>query len=157
MSSPSDDVAVAETGEERRKHGEVAAWCGESECLAARKRMPARVWRTQHGSAFHRRPGCEALTHGLVLAEQYGKEATTPHQVPLADGHRQSRTRQNFARPPESGAAGAQDRVGDGDLLTIRADCRTGAGLGRLDDPAFAEDRGYLLGCPAVFQQIRPG
>jgi hypothetical protein len=33
-------------GDERCKHGEIAAWCGESECMAARKGLPVRVWRT---------------------------------------------------------------------------------------------------------------
>lgn len=47
--------------------------------------MPARVWRTQHGMAFHRAQDCEALTDGQALAERYGKEVATPHQVPLAD------------------------------------------------------------------------
>jgi hypothetical protein len=48
-------------GNERCKHGEIAAWCGESECMAARKGLPARVWRTPYGSAYHRTPTCQAL------------------------------------------------------------------------------------------------
>ena len=48
-------------GNERCKHGEIAAWCGESECMAARKGFPVRVWRTPYGSAYHRTPTCQAL------------------------------------------------------------------------------------------------
>lgn len=71
-------------GEERCKHGEIADWCGESECLAVRKHLPARVWRTQYGQTYHRKPNCEALTDGQSKAERYGKEASTPEQIPLS-------------------------------------------------------------------------
>ena len=70
--------------EERCKHGEVAAWCGEAECYAARKQMPVRVWRTQGGEVYHRKPTCEALVHGQRLAERRGMTASTPEQVPLS-------------------------------------------------------------------------
>ena len=57
--------------EARCKHGEVADWCGESECMAARKGLPVRVWRTSQGEVYHRGPACEALrdhTKGLIKA-----------------------------------------------------------------------------------------
>ena len=39
-----DDDGMADVpGDERCKHGEIAAWCGESECVAARKGLPVRV------------------------------------------------------------------------------------------------------------------
>lgn len=76
---------MAGSDEERCKHGEVAAWCGESECMAARKQMPVRVWRTKRGLAFHRKPDCEALVDGQAMSERYGKEATAPEQVPLSE------------------------------------------------------------------------
>lgn len=72
------------TDEERCKHGEIAAWCGESECYAPRKHLPVRVWRTQQGYAFHRDPECEALVNGQRMAERRGKIASTPEQVPLS-------------------------------------------------------------------------
>jgi hypothetical protein len=75
---------VALTGEERCKHGEVAAWCGESECLAVRKGLPVRVWRTPHGSAYHRRPVCQALIDGHRLAERHGQVAHPAESVPLS-------------------------------------------------------------------------
>ncbi len=68
---------------ERCKHGEIAAWCGESECMAARKGLPVRVWRTPHGSAYHRIPTCEALVEGHRLAERYGHETHAAESVPL--------------------------------------------------------------------------
>ena len=52
-----DDGGMAQVpGDERCKHGEIAAWCGESECMAARKGLPVRVWRTPYGNAYHRTP-----------------------------------------------------------------------------------------------------
>lgn len=76
---------MAEGDDERCKHGEVAAWCGESECMAARTKMPVRVWRTKQGQAFHRKPDCEALLDGQAMAVRHGREATEPQQVPLSD------------------------------------------------------------------------
>jgi hypothetical protein len=72
------------SAEKRCKHGEVEAWCGESECMAARKNLPVRVWRTSRGDAYHRNPTCEALADGQQLAARYGKEPATPEQVPLS-------------------------------------------------------------------------
>ena len=69
--------------EERCKHGEVAAWCGE--CYVARLQMPGRVWRTQGGEVFHRKPTCEALVDGQRLAKRRGMTASTPEQVPLSE------------------------------------------------------------------------
>jgi hypothetical protein len=71
--------------DERCKHGEVAAWCGESECMAARKGLPKRVWRTASGSAYHREPDCRALLDGHRKAERYGYEVHPPEWVPLSD------------------------------------------------------------------------
>jgi hypothetical protein len=68
--------------EERCKHGEVAAWCWE--CDAARKNMPGRVWQTQGGMVYHRKPTCEALVDGQRKAERRGMTASTPEQVPLS-------------------------------------------------------------------------
>jgi len=65
-------MAMAVSDEQRCKHGEIAEWCGESECLAARKGLPVRVWRTQQGEVYHRKPTCEALVSGQRLAEQHG-------------------------------------------------------------------------------------
>lgn len=79
-----DDVAMAESAE-RCKHGEVAEWCGESECLAARKGLPVRVWRTQQGQVYHRKPTCEALVAGQRLAVREGRGASAPEKVPLSD------------------------------------------------------------------------
>jgi hypothetical protein len=70
--------------EERCKHGEVAPWCGEAECYAARKQMPVRVWRTRDGKVYHRKPTCEALVDGQRMAERRGMTASTPEQVPLS-------------------------------------------------------------------------
>lgn len=72
-------------GEERCRHGEIAAWCGESDCLAARSGMLARVWRTPQGQTYHHSPACEALTEGQRLAGRRGLETLEPQQVPLAD------------------------------------------------------------------------
>jgi hypothetical protein len=71
-------------GDERCKHGEIAAWCGESECMAARKGLPVRVWRTPYGSAYHRKPTCQALLQGHRKAERYGNEAHPAESVPLS-------------------------------------------------------------------------
>lgn len=71
--------------EERCKHGEVAAWCGESACMAARTGLPERVWRTERGNSYHRRATCQALTDGHRLAGLRGQEAHIPECVPLAD------------------------------------------------------------------------
>ena len=71
-------------GEERCKHGEVAAWCGESECMAARTGLPVRVWRTPYGFAYHRTPTCQALLDGHRVARRYGKEAHAVQSVPLS-------------------------------------------------------------------------
>jgi len=70
--------------EARCKHGEVADWCGESECMAARKGLPVRVWRTADGQVYHRGPSCEALLDGQRLARRYGRQTSTPEQVPLS-------------------------------------------------------------------------
>ena len=69
--------------EERCKHGEVAAWCGE--CHVARMQMPSRVWRTRGGEVFHRKPACEALVDGQRLAKRRGMTASTPEQVALSE------------------------------------------------------------------------
>jgi len=71
-------------GNERCKHGEIAAWCGESECMAARKGLPVRVWRTPYGSAYHRTPTCQALLEGHRMAERYGRETHPAESVPLS-------------------------------------------------------------------------
>jgi len=71
--------------DERCKHGEIAAWCGESECMAERTGLPKRVWRTASGSAYHRKPTCQALLEGHRKAERYGYEAHPVESVPLAD------------------------------------------------------------------------
>jgi len=75
---------MATPDEERCKHGEVAAWCGEAECLAARKQMPVRVWRTKGGQVYHRKPTCEALVDGQRLAERRGMTTSPPEQVSLS-------------------------------------------------------------------------
>jgi hypothetical protein len=72
-------------GDDRCKHGEIAAWCGESECLAARKGLPVRVWRTPYGSAYHRTPTCQALLEGHRMAGRYGRETHPAESVPLAE------------------------------------------------------------------------
>jgi hypothetical protein len=72
-------------GDERCKHGEIAAWCGESECMAARTGLPVRVWRTPFGSAYHRTPTCQALLEGHRMAERYGHEAHPAESVPLSE------------------------------------------------------------------------
>lgn len=72
-------------GDERCKHGEIAAWCGESECMAARKGHPVRVWRTPYGSAYHRTPTCQALLEGHRMAERYGRETHPAESVPLSE------------------------------------------------------------------------
>ena len=69
--------------EERCKHGEVAAWCGE--CHVARMQTPSRVWRTRGGEVFHRKPTCEALADGQRLAKRRGMTASTPEQVALSE------------------------------------------------------------------------
>jgi hypothetical protein len=79
-----DMTMVGSGGEERCKHGEVAAWCGESECLAARKGLPVRVWRTRSGGAYHRFSACQALADGHHLAERQGQEIHDPEWVPLS-------------------------------------------------------------------------
>jgi hypothetical protein len=78
-----DDAAMAESAE-RCKHGEAAEWCGESECLAARKGLPVRVWRTQQGQVYHRNPTGEALISGQRLAERYGRGASASEKVALS-------------------------------------------------------------------------
>ena len=85
-SKATDDNDMAEVpDDERCKHGEVAAWCGESECMAARKGLPERVWRTASGSAYHRKPDCQALLDGHRKAERYGYELHPPERVSLSD------------------------------------------------------------------------
>jgi hypothetical protein len=79
-----DGGMAAVPGGERCKHGEIAAWCGESECMAARKGLPVRVWRTPYGSAFHRTPTCQALLEGHRKAGRYGHEAHPAESVPLS-------------------------------------------------------------------------
>jgi len=81
-----DDGGMAQApGDERCKHGQIAAWCGESECMAARKGLPVRVWRTPYGSAYHRTPTCQALLEGQRMAERYGREVHPAESVPLAE------------------------------------------------------------------------
>jgi hypothetical protein len=75
---------MAGPDEARCKHGEVADWCGESECMAARKGLPVRVWRTSQGQVYHRGPTCEALLDGQRLAGQFGKGTSVPEQIPLS-------------------------------------------------------------------------
>jgi hypothetical protein len=81
-----DDAGMAQVpGDERCKHGEIAAWCGPSECMAARKGLPARVWRTPYGSAYHRTPTCQALLEGHRMAERHGRETHPAESVPLSE------------------------------------------------------------------------
>jgi len=80
-----DGGMVEVPGDDRCKHGEIAAWCGESECLAARKGLPVRVWRTPYGSAYHRTPTCQALLEGHRMAGRYGRETHPAESVPLAE------------------------------------------------------------------------
>ena len=75
---------MASPDEVRCKHGEVADWCGESECMAARKGLPVWVWRTSQGQVYHRGPACEALRDGQWLAVQFGRDSSAPEQVPLS-------------------------------------------------------------------------
>ncbi len=75
---------MANSDEQRCKHGEIAEWCGESECLAARRGLPVRVWRTQQGQVYHRKPTCEALVAGQRLAGRNGRETPAPEKVPLS-------------------------------------------------------------------------
>jgi hypothetical protein len=75
---------MSELEEGRCKHGEIADWCGESECMAARKGLPVRVWRTAQGQVYHRKPTCEALLDGQRMAQSFGRQASTPDQVPLS-------------------------------------------------------------------------
>jgi hypothetical protein len=82
--SQDDDDGMASPDEVRCKHGEVADWCGESECMAARKGLPVRVWRTSQGQVYHRGPACEALLDGQRLAGQFGRGTSVPEQVPLS-------------------------------------------------------------------------
>ena len=79
-----NDDCMASPDEVRCKHGEVADWCGESECMAARKGLPVRVWRTSQGQVYHRGPACEALRDGQRLAGQFGRDSSAPEQVPLS-------------------------------------------------------------------------
>lgn len=72
-------------GDDRCKHGEIAAWCGESECLAVRKGLPVRVWRTPYGNAYHRTPACQALLEGHRMAGRYGRETHPAESVPLSE------------------------------------------------------------------------
>jgi hypothetical protein len=76
---------VIRADDERCKHDQVAAWCGESECLAGRTGLPVRVWRTARGAAYHRVRDCAALIDGQRLAGRSGQEMHAPEQVPLAD------------------------------------------------------------------------
>jgi hypothetical protein len=75
---------MSDLEEGRCKHGEIADWCGESECMAARKGLPVRVWRTAQGQAYHRKQTCEALQDGQRMAQSFGREASTPEWVPLS-------------------------------------------------------------------------
>jgi hypothetical protein len=68
---------MSELEEGRCKHGEIADWCGESECMAARKGLPVRVWRTAQGQVYHRKPTCAALRDGQRMAQKFGKQAST--------------------------------------------------------------------------------
>jgi hypothetical protein len=52
--------------------------------MAARKGLPVRVWRTEQGQVYHRKPTCEALLDGQRMAKQVGRQASTPEQVPLS-------------------------------------------------------------------------
>lgn len=80
-----DDSGMGSRAEEERcKHGEIAAWCGESECFSARSGLPVRVWRTRRGSAYHRQPTCEALSDGQRLAGYLGATTHEPTCVPLS-------------------------------------------------------------------------
>jgi hypothetical protein len=80
-----NDGYMASADEVRCKHGEVADWCGESECMAARKGLPVHVWRTSQGQVYHRGPACEALLDGQRLAGQVGSGTSEPEQVRLSD------------------------------------------------------------------------
>jgi hypothetical protein len=79
-----NDSHMANPDERRCKHGEVSDWCGESECMAARKGHPVRVWRTAQGQVYHRGPACEALLDGQRLAGQFGRGSSAPEQIPLS-------------------------------------------------------------------------
>ena len=68
--------------EGRCKHGEVADWCGD--CTAARNGLPSRVWRTAQGQVYHRKPTCEALRDGQSKAQRFGRQVSTPEQIPLS-------------------------------------------------------------------------
>lgn len=68
--------------EGRCKHGEIADWCGD--CTAVRTGMPVRVWRTAQGQVYHRKPTCEALRDGQSKAQKFGKQPSTPEQIPLS-------------------------------------------------------------------------
>lgn len=70
--------------DERCKHDQVKAWCGESECMAERKGLPVRVWRTSGGHAFHRRPDCDALGEGQLRAKKNQHETHDVKLVPLS-------------------------------------------------------------------------
>jgi hypothetical protein len=52
--------------------------------MAARKGMPARVWRTAQGEVYHRKPTCQALQDGQRKMQQFGRQVSTPEQVPLS-------------------------------------------------------------------------
>jgi hypothetical protein len=81
-----DDGGMAQVpGDERCKHGKIAAWCGESEWMAARKGLPVRVWRTPYGIAYRRTPTCQALLEGHRMAERYGREAHPAESLPLSE------------------------------------------------------------------------
>src|SRR5690348_13343809 len=73
-------------GDERCKHGLIAAWCGECMAagMAARKGLPLQVWRTLGGSAYHRKPTCQALLEGHRKAERGGYETHPAECVPLS-------------------------------------------------------------------------
>jgi len=81
---PHDHGCMSDVEDGRCKHGEVAAWCGESECMAARTGLPAWVWRTAYGEVYHRKPTCVALRDGQRKAQRFGKQASTPERVALS-------------------------------------------------------------------------
>ena len=73
---------MSDTEDGRCKHGEIADWCGD--CTAVRTGLPARVWRTAQGQVYHRKPTCEALRDGQSKAQQFGRQASIPEQIPLS-------------------------------------------------------------------------
>ncbi len=73
---------MSDLEEVRCKHGEIADWCGESECMAARKGCRSGSGEPHRGQVYHRKPTYEALQDGQRRMQQFGWQASTPEQVP---------------------------------------------------------------------------